>query len=603
VSLRAKWQGVNKRGDALDISSNSLHLAELWIPRSRRGIAILDDRLFDIGKFGQLRKVLEQLCEDKSVHNQQIGIEIDAVALLKDLRELALMLQDVRNWPYRYWFAPAIECRDHLPLYAWRKMSTGLMESGFNLCYINRNWDGIERIDDLTQRDELLDAEGTIQIIRHSLWRHLGKDLKSWIALLERGNFSRVSLSFTPIDHTADLSILEVLNRAENWRLSVKIPDYRPIHMQHVQEIWQQMMKQSQLHLGSVLGLAAYVAELVRASWGGQYQTIEAHKAAEALNTAPITKITSEQRKNIERLKSKITPSVTLKLPFGKSIMPLHQAAEAMVFRRSISWKLQYDILEAHQRQSGLIADLGCQLYSALPSRSRAALRLIEGISDIRIDQMLIERLITEKDELHLCIILERIENTPHHINNALLAELAHHCNDAVAARAIWILFCKKVDGLPALLEQILSGGQRIPLRPLARHILSHWNGTQAKRILRLLGPIPPALSVDSLLPILPKPWPKLPLLSEIMENCANPAKRETALNIISLWPDRTEEDTLGAALADPEPMLRCMTIGLIAESNHPKIRELLRTRLMFESDPLCRQCLQAALAPDTQNT
>ncbi len=607
VTLRATWLGAGERNFSMPLKESSIALAELWIPRAKKGASVLADRRLQ-GHMPLLEKV-SQVLKETPLTEPLIRVPVDALLLHRDWVRLRHALQQVHAWPQRFWFTPVVEAHAVAPRFSRRPLSTGLMEAGYNVCYMNRNWDGIDRLDDLTDRHEFLDAAGTVGIEKQSLWDYMGGDLNRWMALLERGSFTEVQLQFEPLGEDAEHSLAQVLQRAERWRKHAQLPGYDLLNLEHVERHWDSLLKSRQTTYGKALDIGAYIAEMMRARWGGSYRKYEPKEQDDALLPSHVPQRDRKKPLNMPD----IEPDVVLDLPFGRTLAPLHKALRSLLSKRKLAWRLQVEVLEAHRRQGALQQHLGRELYSSNPLRTRGALRLLWEIADLRVERLLAQRLVVEEDPLHLCVMMERLESAPKIVQPELLAQLAQDPDDAVASRALWLLFLQKEPQLPTLVERIFSGGQRASLRQLARHILMYWKSREAeakpywkgkdsetKKILRSLGPIPPPSSVEAMFPPIPGRWESLPLLSEILENCANPAKQEVAMKIVVEWPDQVEFDTLGSALADPDPKRRATTIGLLAESDRRQIRELLRTRLLFETDELCRRLLQAALAPHT---
>ena len=592
VTLEVVWSGHEDRGLALPLSRSSTPLAELWIPRASKGEALLRDRRLQ-GKFPSFEMMLDAL-ETPGPPDEPVVCEVDPTVLLDDWTRLLTVLQQVHAWPSRYWFSPEMKRLGPAPRFSRRKLATGQMEAGYNLCYINRNWDGIDRIDDLSDRHAFEDALGTLIIHQQSMWDYLGPTLQDWHYLLSRGQLKEAIVTFERQGETAESHLEKVIYRAESWRLRTELPNYHEQCLDEVTKQWERLLKSPTATLKFGLDLGAYVAEVMRAKWGGHYQ-----EAVSQPSGFPIpSRVPTKRRKKLEV--PEFEPNVELVLPFGRTIHPMRKALQTMQEKRKLAWKLQLDVLDAHRRQGQLIDQLGQELFANDSLRVRGALRLLWDIADLRVEDWFAQRLMVEDDPLHLCMLLERMEQAPKRVPGTLLATLVQESNDAISARALWLLYQRQEPQLAELIEQNFVAGERMPLRPLLRHILTHWkkDRNKARRVLRGLGPIPPGTSVDALFPPIPGLWEPLPLLAEILEDCANPAKHEVALQMLEAWPNMTEDDTLGSALADPDPIQRAKTIGLLSGTDRPALRNLLRTRMMFETDDLCRRLLQAVLSP-----
>lgn len=593
VALRGTWFGLPERGNSSLQELTSVALAELWIPRTRQGQAVLQDNRWDT-HIPVCLSVLHNIQQHASPTSAWT-VSVQGDAFLRELRQIRHVLRQIWAWPFRYWFSPVARSLHPTPLFSRRKLPTGLMEAGYQVCHINRNWDGIDRLDDLSLRDEFLDAAGTVYIVRQSLWAYLGSDLDRWISMLCRGHWGEIELQFVPGQETQETWLEQIMARAERWRTTVGLPDYAIHRKDDVEKQWQQLLLQRTPFLGTALDIAAYVAEMMRTHWGGEYRawTPEDQTGTTLPFQAPGSK--TKQPSNLPVPE----PNVVLKLPWEQTVAPLHKAIHALFEKRKFAWPLQIDVLAAHRRQGFLLEQLGQELFSSHPTRVRGTLRLLWHIADLRVEEMLAQRLLLEQDPLHLCVILERLEQAPKRLQARTLGDLAQHPHPAVVARVLWLLFLRKDTQTPELIDHLTQQDTIFALRPLAHHVLTHTTGDRqlAKRVLRKLGPAPPVRSDDDLFPPKPGVWEPLPGLSEILEDCANPNKQKIALQILEDWPDLSELDTLGHALANPNPVERMQVMGLLSGSDQPRFRDILRTRLLFETDPLCRAALQSILA------
>ncbi|TNE43467.1 MAG: hypothetical protein EP343_33515 [Deltaproteobacteria bacterium] len=593
VRLDVVWSGHEDRGLALPLSATSTELAELWIPRATKGESLLRDKRLQ-GQFPSLEAMMEVI-ETPGPPNEPVACEVDPVQLQDDWQRLVTVLKQVHAWPPRYWFSPEMDYPGPAPRFSRRKLDTGQMEAGYNLCYINRNWDGIDRLDDLTDRHAFEDALGTLTIQRQPMWDYLGQAMQKWLHLLTRGALKEAIVTWERLGEEPETFLEQVMYRAESWRHRTDMANYHPNHLEQVAEQWEKLLQTPGVTLKMGLDLGAYVAEVMRAQWGGTYRP---YKPKESKEKIP-DRVPTRRRKKAPEVPD-FDPDVELVLPFGRTIHPMRKALQAMQEKRKLAWKLQVDVLDAHRRQGQLIDHLGQELFSEDTLRVRGVLRLLWDIADLRVEEWFAQRLMVEDDPLHLCMLLERMEQAPKRVPVRLLGSLVQESDDAVSARALWLLFHRQEPQLPDLIEQNFVAGERTAVRPLLRHILTHWkkDPSRARRVLRGLGPIPPQSSPEDLFPPVPGLWEPLPLLAEILEDCANPAKHEVALQMLQAWPNLSEEDTLGSALADPDPVQRAKTIGLLSSSDRRELRALLRTRMMFETDDLCRRLLQAVLSP-----
>lgn len=512
---------------------------------------------------------------------------IERSILLSELKSIQAQLHQ-GTWPKRFFFAPDLPLSSPLPSYSSRILRTGVMHAGFDLCMINRNWDGTDRIEDLTSREHFDDAVGVVQIIRRSIAEHLSSDLEVWIGFVEALQVSAFEIRFERFETDPEKLLLKVQERAERWRQRWDIPDYQSFRIQRVEEQWKAILKRKRPHYENVIDLGAYMSEMMRALWGGYYRPLQEGDGIPTFGESI-------------GISAQAEPAVVLEFPFDCSIQPLEKVHRSLEQKKSVNWPLQIQVLSAQKRQRQLLVQLGHELYHPDFARQRAAFQILFEIPDARVDRMFVNWLSSCEDHDCTMYVLERLFQSRMRLDTELLIQLARHERIGISARAVWLLKRKKFKALPQLLRELLAGGLRIPLRPLGRHILEHWEGNKAQRaearkILKGLGPIPPAKSDEHFYPDPPTKIEMMPLLAEILEDSANPVRRETALRILMLFPNREETEALGLALADPEPQLRMATIGLLAGTDRYELLQLLKTRRLFENHPICSLLLQQSI-------
>ncbi|HAA53746.1 MAG TPA: hypothetical protein DCE42_03280 [Myxococcales bacterium] len=555
-------------------SVTSYRLFELWSPPSRKAQPILKHPLLVDNCPGLIEigdEVLGHIQEARPA--SEVSYPLEKKRLLVALRELHRQLAQP-SLPARFMFAPYVTERSPMPTYSRRRLPTGQMEAAFDTCYINRNWDGLERIDDLTMRDTFEDMEGFIRIVRVPLVHYLGGEIERWLMVLESTLEDHVALCWRRDGESQDALILEVLEVAERWRQYEELPGYLPEALQQGEEMLAKMIdaRGDATHVISAIG--AYLSELMRAQWGGVYRR------------------TSGETKGATKV-----PAMSLHLPFGAIVNPIEKVMQAYEQKRKISLQLHLDVIDAHRRQGTLQGQLGRYISSGDILTRKAAVRILCTIADVRVEDMLIAHLSHEEQPDILLRMLDRLLEGYRKIPEDLLAPLVEHEQDSIASRAIMLLLRQKAKSLPKMLQTLLEGGERFALRPLARVVLEKLRTKEAKKVLRGLGPIPLRKEGVPVLIGTTTPSSRLPVLADVLEDSANPMTQTRAIEIFCLFPDREEEEMLGAALADPARHIRLAVVGLLSQSDHPTARQLLRGRLMFEEDPMVRDVLKEAVS------
>ncbi|MCK6509119.1 HEAT repeat domain-containing protein [Myxococcota bacterium] len=510
----------------------------------------------------------------------EASVAVDAAELLEHLTSFARALA-TETLPPRYAFAPMVRAGTPMPTFSRKRLKTGMLEAAFDRCLINRNWDGIDRFEDLTARSEIEDLTGVYRVLAQPLRVLLEPEILAWMGFLRRHQHEKiVQMTVTRYDGEADTLAVQVLERAERWRALFQLSDYLPERLEKAESRFLTLLSKAEPHdeipkeiTQEWTDIGAYLGEVLRANLGGEYARLSASCGALG------------------------EPAVGLLLPFRAEAFPIEKLMRAAKQKRKISLRLQADVQMAHRRQAGLLERLGAFLDDDERLRRRGAVRILSDIADTRVDHAFVERLFVEKDADLLVRLLERLRCAPFPVEAGALRPLVSHAEDGVSSRAIAILGQQQDPALPEQLQFLLAGGERIPLRPLVRQILEAYTGPHAKRILKSLGPIP-SLQAGALL-FLPVPPPSLgcPLLAEILENSDNPAQQESALQILCAFPDDEEEEALRRAIADPQRSLRIGAITLLATSDRPFPRQLLKGRRMFEDDPLVRSVLLEAIA------
>ena|GEM_PF-2039805 len=569
----------------------SRFLKEIWFSSHRSGSSILryittSPHLQQSAHstFELLRSLGPKIIQ--SIQENQ-GLPCELVLKREDfLRELAAfqaLIQKEQGLPKRYFFTPYLSLDTPLPKYSKRKLRTGLLQSGFDLCFINRNWDGLDRIEDLTHLDFFEDGEGTIRVLGIPLSEHLGAVLESWLAILEQHpKEGTVRLLVKPELKNRDQLALEVLQRAENWRLSHQVGDYSFDSLEKAERFLKDWVKKTKKitpgAIARVAEMGTYLGEVMRGMWGGYYRSLQ----DEPLEDDPHSDATS---------------GYALELPFDRTVFPIVKVLESFKLGRALPLRLHIEVIQAHHRQGALFKRIERELYQDELNRRKAALRILCDIFDLRVDSILADYLLFEEEPELLMRAMERLQGVQIPLDLDCLKFFAVQDDDRVSARALSLLAKQQYSGLPELIQQLLKGKKRSLLRPLARKLLEDLGSKEAKKALRALGPIPILASGQRLIPGQVHPPGRLPLLAEILEDCANPNKLEAAIRILSIFPNDLEPETFGSALADPSPRLRMDAIGLLALSDRPIARKLLKGRLMLEKDPLVTALLKEAIA------
>ena len=504
----------------------------------------------------------------------QCMVEVEARPFLAEVDALLKALGE-EELPPRYFFSPLLAAGTPLPLFSRRRIKTGTMEAGIDRCLINRDWDGIDRFDDLTGREEIEDLTGYYKIHRVSLRDYLGGALWRGREMAAR-RMEGEKLAFVVAVYRGDTEALSqrIAERAERWRELFGLSSYLPEHLEMASARLGGVMEGGEKYLSEIADIGAYLGEVMRAQLGGVYLSLPA--SCQALGD----------------------PAVALLMPFGAESYPIEKTLRAAKTGRKISLTLQADVQRSHQRQASLVSRLGRVLAEGTLIERRAALRLLAEIAETPVAHLFLERLRVEKEPDLLARMLDRLQDAPFEIDPQPILLLARHEADLVAARAIALLARDRVEALPLLLEELLAGGARIPLRPLARHALERYTEHHAKRILKSLGPIPLLGKEISLsFPPLPSPRKNCPILAEILE-LANerPELVEKALQILCAFSDLEEEEVLGTAIADPQLSLRESTLSLLVLTDDPLALHLLKGRRFFEEEPKLRMMILEAL-------
>ncbi|MCB9642874.1 MAG: HEAT repeat domain-containing protein [Myxococcales bacterium] len=510
----------------------------------------------------------------------ETSVSVEVQPLLEELEAFVAAFTK-EEAPPRYLFAPMVKAGTPLPTFSRKRLKTGMIEAAYDRCLINRNWDGIDRFEDLTARNELEDLTGMYRIFSLSLRAYLEPTIQAWIGFLRRHLHEKtVDIVIFRYAGDAETLAVQVLERAERWRALFQLPDYLPERLEKAESRFLTLFAKidaaaspPEEMLRELMDLGAYLGEVIRASLGGCYAQLE--PSSEPLGE----------------------PAVGLLLPFRAESYPIEKVMRALHQRRKISLRLQADVQMAHRRQSALLERLGAALDHDELARRRASLRIMADIADTRVDHAFVERLFVEKDDELLMRLLERLQHTPFQVEPTALYPLVKHPHDGVAARAIAILGGSQDPALPEILQLMLAGGERIPLRPIARKVLEGYTNPHAKRVLKSLGPIPSMTTGTPLFSKLPPPRVGCPLLAEILENSNNPSQQDAALQILCAFPDEEEEEALRRAISDPQRSLRMAAVALLAESDRPFSRTLLKGRRMFEEDALVRLALLEAIA------
>lgn len=557
----------------------SVVLGELWFARRREARAAFS--------FPEISMGLQYLPDASEAFfpacvTQDVVVSCGRDVLLADCERLCTNLQESVELPKRFAFGPLLPAETPVPLYSSRKMRTGSMIAGIDLCMINRNWDGTDRVEDLRLRDTFTDAVGDIRIVSRTLWEHFGDDLSSWMGLLQAAPEGTIAIQVSRSDNESETYLTQVMERAERWRERWGVAGYEKQHLAIVDAQWKQIIAKKRANVENALDLAAYVSELMRAQLGGFYETSSA--------------VVEDWPK-----KQSAIPAIQLRFPFDCQLQPFAKVARSLLAKRGINWSLQLDVFAAQKRQRGLFLGLTSALFQKDLSRQTAALQILLEIPDGRVDRILSSWLQRCEHDEQLLLVLDRLYQARFPVPRGVLSSLLGHPRDGVVARALWLLHRYGVEEMPEVLLSLLAGGKRMSLRPLARYFLETMmrkrkDKARIRKVLKSLGPIPPHRSEAQLFPDPPKPLETMPLMAEILEDCANPARREAALAILALYPDRDEATVFGEALADPEPALRQATIGLLAESDRTMAIQLLKGRLLFEQDPACRVDMQKAI-------
>lgn len=510
----------------------------------------------------------------------EASVSVDVSAFLDSLLAFSHALA-TESLPPRYVFAPMVRVGTPMPVFSRKRLKTGMLEAAFDRCLINRNWDGMDRFEDLTKRTEIEDLTGTYRILAQPLRALLESEIFGWIGFLRRHlHEKKINIVVSRYDGDADALAVQVLERAERWRALFQLSDYLPERLEKAEARFFTLLAKCGEHstppkeiAEELMDIGAYLGEVLRANLGGVYARLSA-------SCAPIGE-----------------PAVGLLLPYRAEAFPLEKIMRAVQQKRKISLRLQADVQMAHRRQAGLLERLGSFLDDKERLRRRAAIRILSDIADTRVDHAFVERLFVEEDPDLLMRLLERLRHAPFPVEASALRPLVAHPEDGVASRAIAILGQQQDPTLPEQLQFLLARGERIPLRPLVRKILEGYDGPHAKRILKSLGPIPSISAVAPLFSPLPPPSSGCPLLAEILENSDNPAQQESAIHILCAFPDAEEDEVLRLAISDPQRSLRIGAISLLATSDRPFPRQLLKGRRMFEDDPLVRAVLLEAIA------
>ncbi len=560
-------------------------MSELWLAPSRYARPILEHPELK-GRYPHLAEIGQQWHSLSQKMDESV-ISFTAAKRNEWLDEFEKLQRDLREkeLPSRFFFSPLPSHYQNVPIYSRRRLPTGLMEAAFDTCFINRNWDGLDRIDDLATRDFFEDIDGVIHILKYPLHRYLSDELAEVIALLRRTDAAEsVTLEWRALPQNHETLIVQMLDLAERYRFLRQLPNYEEYQLTKLDEDFKTLFgepeKVAEEHL---LSLSAYVAEMMRSRWQGYYR--------------PLLEEEAERQPDGEKI-----PALALELPFGATLYPFQKLFHAYRAGRPFSLSLHFSVLNAHRRQAHLQEALGQELYSEHPERRKAALRILCELADFRVEALLLRYLPHEKEPDALMRILARLHQGITPVPISLLKELVHHSHDGVAGRALLLLARQNFEELPEVIAQLLAGGARLPLRPLARQILEKLQTKKAKKILRSLGPIPLLRSHQNPLPIDIDRSKSLKMTAEILENCDNPVKREAALRIFSAYPDSSEIDAFGSALADPERSLRSAAIALLSNSSHSSVRKLLTTRLMLENDPFLRLFLKEILSKEFQS-
>lgn len=539
---------------------------EWWFVSSRRGEPLLSHPPFSTS-FPLLRSLFPKppmTLWSGEVDSVEIQIP-DHDRLLRELRAMRMLLRgQASQLPQRFVFAPAVES-EALPLYSQRRLRTGNMDAGIGFCWINRNWDGLDRVEDLTLRDSFDDVHGEIRILRFSLWEWMRKDLNRWIHWLEQAG-ADLKLSLTRDLHEAQGALNPHLILAEQGRTRLGLPGYRWQDLEKAETLCSQQLQHATEDDPAMLEqVASYTLEVFRARWGGHF-----------------------------RASSK--PGLLLALPFGSTVQMLPRFQKARQSRKPIRLMLQAEVLKAHERQGALLEQMTWEAEQPEMLRRKAAIRILSEIADARVEQFFIHRLTLETEPDLLMRLLDRLYRSALRVADESLEPLIRHSHDGVSARALLLLNRRNPEAVPEWIREELKGAQRLALRPLARYLLEKVATPRARKVLRDLGPIPLLAPGESMLPSSPYPSGDLSLTAEILEDTRNPTRQQQAIRLFSLFPDQEERETYGEALADPDPSVRRAAIGILVGSDRPMAIELLRGRAMFEQDPSLKKWVQEAM-------
>ncbi len=578
------WRfSISLRGEELAppfLSPPSQRIPELWISPSPRGNPILEHPFFS--DLTVLRGLFPQLKTQSELSQQIEGTPIKVAALRGEFQRLFKKLYQTRPLPFRYWFVAPTE-GDPLgrPIYSRRRLPTGLMEAAFDLCYINRNWDGNDRFEDLTEREIFLDSAGEIAIYPQSLAAFLAGELRSWRNLLSAlPDHLELEPRLERADQLSEILALGSLNVAERARRRFGFPNYHPRNLQRLGELWKKMLTKRGNFEDLALLLTAYFAEILRS----QFPSVHYRRFEKP----------PDKREQIEDSLFREWRGVGLYFPYGLKLKLFYRAERAYFFKHNFSWNLIYESTASHLRQSEALLELASHLASPSAEHRRAALQILLAIGDLRAKQLLAFYLEKEEKARALSAILSALTPPPPGIRlplgRLLQICLSPNSERTNAQKALELLAAYLREQFPTFIEKFI---EKLPrsLYPTLRQILKKQTSSQNKQLLKKLSV--KGVSNDNPQQNIPS-LPPAPLLAELVENSSNPKKLQVAIKILSSYPASEELEQIGQALTDPDPTVRLAVIGLIGDSSSSEqLREQLKMRSLFEENPLCKRALK----------
>ncbi|MEM1009616.1 MAG: hypothetical protein AAGJ35_11490, partial [Myxococcota bacterium] len=448
------------------------------------------------------------------------------------------------------------------PHFFCKSVRLGKLEAGLDRCLINRNWDGLDCYEDITNQEFVEDDHAITWIMRLRPAQWLQTELECWQRFLDRhAKSSKIELHVQCFFSNPHRLLADVVERAEQFRTLFEDHRYTPAMLEVVEQRWQALARRAQSatdfwrkHRDELHHMSCFFSECMRTAVGGMY--VPLRSTSTMLGDLPVALCT----------------------PHGLPLFPIEKLLRATLQQRAPKLQLQFKMQRAHQQQTMLLEHLIDKLYVASLEQRNAAVLLASSFADSRIEQAFLQRLHLEDDPKLLARLLQRILPTMLPLPKQALWKLLDHSDPHVFCRAIRVLAMRKELDLILHLEAQLQSHKFPELDAFFRDTLvvlerkqqekqawdkeakSDTHAKQAKRKKQDSSSSPsfkePSkkprvrerfrhIAFWEPLPPLPPPHHGFSWLVEILEQHYNMDLLEDALFLLQIFPDREEEDVL----------------------------------------------------------